>query len=222
MLALHLTLVLSWPSEGPRQSDQGAQQRHFTLTFVPALRPRAPPLPPPVRVPQAATRVTRARAPTAPRPAPASNVKTVPGAAEMPQPSAATAASTPDTVDVNKMMDSAKRQAGSIDRELRGGKPAPLAPDSELPMARFRSALESAFIDRSTAIAMDMQTQSDGVIIYRYRRGGKVWCRQSGGGGPSAIAYSDGAKLAGAGSRGGAGTAGSVACPSGGSGWSRL
>ncbi len=153
---------------------------------------------------------------------PTSEAETPPVETEAPQRSTAPVASAPDAIDARQMMDMAKRQAGSIDRELRKGKSAPLTPDADLPIARFRAQLESAFIDRSRTMVTESQTQPDGVIVYRFRRGGKVWCRQSGGGGPSMIEYSDGAKMAGAGSRGGSGTAGTIACPSGEDGWSRL
>ena len=225
VLALHLLLVLLWPSNGRRQIDQGAEQRHFNLSWVPALRPQKPAQQAPSRAPEAPVSVLRAhtaRVPKAVQVAPTIDAETIPGQAEMPQRSTATAPSAPDAVDVNQMIDTAKRQVGLIDRELRGGKLAPLTPDPDLPIVRFRRALESAFIDRSRTMVMDVQTQPDGVIVYRFRRGGKVWCRQSGDGGPSMIEHSDGAKLAGAGSRGGAGKAGTVPCPSGESGWSPL
>jgi hypothetical protein len=137
--------------------------------------------------------------------------------ADLPQQSGAL-----DAPGVHEMIATAKRQAGLADNALRGGKLAPLTPDPDLPINRFRHALEGAHIDRSRVMVMDAQTQADGVIVYRFRRGGKVWCRQSGGGRPSGIEYSEGAKLAGAGSRGGASSAGTVPCPSGDGGWSPL
>lgn len=213
ILALHLLLVLLWPSKAHMATDQGAAQRHITLTWLPALKPRAPPS-------QALARSVRplaAPAPRAPKLAPSSAAEPHTVQEEMQQRS-----SVPDALEVSQMIESAKRQAGLIDRALRGGKAAPLAPDADLPIARLRSALESAYIDRSRTAIMDFYTYPDGVIVYRTRRGGKTWCRQSGGGGPSSLEYSEGAKLAGAGSMGGAGKAGTVTCPSGESGWSRL
>ena len=217
MLVLHLVLVLLWASAGRKQLDQGAAQRHFTLTWLPALKPQQAP---PARAQPAPARVARPRAAPAPHAVPLDPtppVETVSAQAEMPRQSSA-----PEAPDVQQMIATAKRQAGLVDNALRGGKPSPLTPDPDLPINRFRRALESAHIDRSRVTVMDMQTQADGVIVYRFRRGGKVWCRQSGGGGPSGIDYSEGAKLAGAGSRGGAGAAGGVACPSGEGGWSPL
>jgi hypothetical protein len=60
------------------------------------------------------------------------------------------------------------------------------------------------------------------VIVYRFRYGGKVWCRQSGGSAPGMMERSEGAKLAGAGSAGGGSAAGTIRCPSDETGWTRL
>jgi hypothetical protein len=212
ILVLHLMLVLLWAANARMPVDQGAQPRHFTLTWLPALRPRTPPLPAPAPV----ARRRAAPAASAPRPAPSTVAQPFSAQPEVPQ------ASTPDPIDVSQMIASARRQAGSIDRELRDGKPAQLTPAPDLPFNRFRSALEGAYINRSRVMVTDSITQPDGVIVYRFRRGGKVWCRQSGGGGPSTIERSEGARLGGAGSAGGGNTAGSIACPSGATGWSTL
>lgn len=138
-----------------------------------------------------------------------------------PQRDAAPAPTQPGAPDVPQLMESAKRQVGAIDHELRGGKLAQLAPDRNLPMVRLRGALETAYIDRSLRTVTESMMQADGTVVYRFRRGEKIWCRQSGGIG-SSIERSEGAKLAGAGSAGSAGTAGNITCPSGDQGWSRL
>jgi hypothetical protein len=218
ILVLHLMLVLLWATRARMHIDQGAEQRHFTLAWLPALTPRAAPPSAPARRLQAQARVARARAVSASR---APQLVTLTAQAEMPQPSSVTPASAPDAPNVNQIIESAKRQAGLIDRELRAGKPAPLKPNPDLPINRFRSALESAYIDRSSTTLMDSYTQADGVIVYRFRQGGKVWCRQSGGGAPGMMERSEGAKLAGAGSAGGGSAAGTVQCPSGEIAWSR-
>jgi hypothetical protein len=210
ILALHLMLVLLWAANVRMPADQGAKPRHITLTWLPALRPRTPPLP----VPAAVARPRAAPAASAPRPVPSTVAQPFSAQPETPP------ASTPDPIDVSQMIAGARRQAGSIDRELRDGKPAQLAPAPDVPFNRFRSALEGAYIDRSRVTVTDAITQPDGVIVYRFRRGGKVWCRQSGGGGPSTIERSEGARLGGAGSAGGGNTAGNIACPSGAGGWS--
>ncbi len=226
VLVLHLILVLLWASSGHPEAEQGAEQRHFTLTWIPLLVPQKSAPPAPLRRAQepvaTAVRPRAATRPGATQVASTAEAETPPVVTEVPQGSTAPEASAPSAVDANQMMDIAKRQAGLIDREMRGGKPAPLAPDTDLPIARFRAHLDSAFIDRSRTMVTESQTQADGVIVYRFRRGGKVWCRQSGGSGPGMMDYSAGAKLAGAGSRGGSGAAGTIACPSGESGWSRL
>lgn len=225
ILVLHLMLVLLLATNTRMHIDQGAEQRHVPLAWLPALKPRAPPLPAPARAREAAARVVKplaAPASKASQLAPSSAAELFSGQAEMPQQSTAPAASAPDALDVNQMIDTAKRRAGLIDRELRGGKLTPMTSDPDLPITRFRRALESAYIDRSRTLVTDSYTQPDGVVVYRFRLGGKVWCRQSGGGGPGMIERSEGAKLAGAGSAGGASAAGIVKCPSGESGWSRL
>lgn len=217
ILVLHLMLVLLWVTRARMPIDQGAEQRHFTLAWLPALTPRAAPPPAPARALEAPARVARARAVSA-----SSAPQLVPStAAEPTQPSTVPPASAPEAPDVKQIIETAKRQAGLIDRELRAGKPAPLKPDPDLPINRFRSALESAYIDRSSTTLMDSYTQPDGVIVYRFRHGGKVWCRQSGGGAPGMMERSEGAKLAGAGSAGGGSAAGTVQCPSGEIAWSR-
>ena len=227
VLVLHLLLVMLWASTGQKAVEQGAEQRHFTLTWIPVLRPRETlqPSPPLTRAEKVAAPAVKLRASANLRPslvAPTIDAESIPVGAEMPQRSTGSDATAPDALDAKKMIDIAKRQAGLIDNELRVGKPAPLAPDPDLPVARFRTQLDRAFIDGSTSMVTESQTQPDGVVVYRFRRGGRVWCRQSGGSGPSSMEYSDGAKLAGAGSRGGSGAAGTIACPSEAHGWSRL
>ncbi len=219
ILVLHLGLALLWMIQPRIPADQGAGQRHMTVTWLPALRPQAPP--PPVPAP-ARVRPPAARAASAPRITPSSAAQAVSVQPEIPQPGTAPPASAPDALEVNQMIDSAKRQAGLIDRELRDGKPARLTPAPDLPFNRFRTALEGAYNDRSRVMMTDAITQPDGVIVYRFRRGGKVWCRQSGGGGPSTIERSEGARLGGAGSAGGGNTAGTISCPSGATGWAPL
>lgn len=218
MLLLHLVLLLLWTGSRPARIDHGAAQRHFTLTW---LTPRKPPetaLPPAVRVP-------RVRAAPAARPPQLATAAAAPPIAvqpEVPPESTALPANEPGAVDVNKMLETARRQAGGIDRDLRGGKVAPLTPDANLPIIRFKRALEGAYIDRSRTLVTESLTQSDGVIVYRFRYAGKVWCRQSGGSAPGMMERSEGAKLAGAGSAGGGSAAGTIRCPSDETGWTRL
>jgi hypothetical protein len=221
IVLLHLLLVLLWQTTTRVQVDPRAEQRHFTLIPLPRLRPRAQALPAPARTPQAPARVAKPRAAPAPRTlegAPTSVAQALPDTEQLPQASTAAAPAAPD---VGHMIETAKRQAGMVDRALRGGKLAPLTPDPELPITRFRHALEGAYNDRSRTLVTDSYTQPDGVVVYRHRLGGKVWCRQSGGSAPGMLERSDGAKLAGAGSAGGAGAAGTIKCPLDETGWTR-
>lgn len=96
----------------------------------------------------------------------------------------------------------AKREAGRIDRELRGGKSGvPLEADT--PWARFQRGLEDAHIDRSLSATEDSYTAPDGVVIYRRRVGSRVTCYRTG---------SVGLGVAGA---VGINDAGSITCPKG-------
>ena len=216
VVALHLALILMWISAAHESVDRDDPQRYFTLTW---LRPVPPPAPPPAP-PPSPPRQKSVTTVTQPVAAPATFA---------PQPAAAEAFALeqappddpPPALDVHQLKEAAKRQAGEIDHALRGGKLDALAPDRDLPIVRLRGALESAYVDRSRTMVTESMTQADGVVVYRFRRGEKVWCRQSGGIGVG-IERSDGAKLAGAGSGGGAGTAGIISCPSGETGWSRL
>ena len=223
ILVLHLVLLMLWSSGARMHAGQQAGQRRVLLAWLPPLTPQAKPAPAPAPPQKVAPRPVMTRATAAskpPRPVPVHVPEAISAEADTPQQSSAPPVEHREPTDVRHMIDNAKRQAGMIDRELRAGKPSPLAPDPNLPIARFQSALENAYIDRSRTTVTDSYTQADGVIVYRFRQGGKVWCRQSGGAGPSLLERSEGAKLAGAGSRGGAGAAGNVTCPSGAS-WSR-
>ena len=219
VLALHLALALLWANTANRSTEQGASQRYFTLMWLRAPAPRDPPPAPPARRTPATRVAAPVPAPAAPQTAPSPVAQ--PFDNDLAQDSALPVPDAAETRGVTRLMDMAKRQAGAIDHALRDGELAPLAPDRDLPITRLRGALESAYIDRSRTTVSESMTQADGVVVYRFRRGNKVWCRQSGGVG-SSIERSDGAKLAGAGSAGGAGTAGTVTCPSGEAGWARL
>jgi hypothetical protein len=73
----------------------------------------------------------------------------------------------------------AARQAGRIDRELRGGKSGvPLEADT--PWARFQRGLEAAHVETSMSAHLDSYTSPDGVVIYRERVGNRVICRRTG------------------------------------------
>jgi len=224
MLLLHLMLVLLWPTTARLQGDRDVTRRYVPLRWIPAPPPRTPPLQAPARPTSAAARDVRtpaAPAPGAPALAPSSAEGPSSVQEEPPQRNTAPAASAPAAVDAQPLTELARRQAGAIDRELRQGKLVPLTPDPDLPIHRFRRALESAHIDSSRTVVTDTLIQPDGVIVYRFRLGGRVWCRQSGGGAPGMLERTEGAKLAGAGSAGGGSAAGTIQCPSGEAGWAR-
>lgn len=213
VLMLHLALALLWANKANLPLAQGAGQRYLTLTWLRAPRPRdPPPLPAPPRPAKRVPLTVAAPVPVASSDAPSPAAEPI-DRTEVPQ-------GDPAPLAPGQLMEAAKQQAGRVDRDLRAGKLAPLAPDRELPIARLRGALEDAYIDRSRITVTESMMQADGVVVYRFRRGDKIWCRQSGGIG-SSIERSDGARLAGAGSAGGAGTAGTIPCPSGEAGWSR-
>lgn len=224
VVALHLALALWWVTDANVTVDQGARQRHFMLTWLRAPTPPVPPPPPPTPRPERQILRDQVAVPIAAADAAVASTA-LPAAGQVDQqdwpPDRASPQQVPFDERNNRLIDVAKRQVGAIDRDLRGGKLSPLAPDRDLPIAGLRVALESAYIDRSRTTVTESMRQADGVVVYRFRRGEKVWCRQSGGIG-SSIERSDGARLAGAGSAGGAGTAGTIPCPAGEAGWSRL
>jgi len=104
-----------------------------------------------------------------------------------------------------------KRTAGAVDHELRKGKLAPLAPvDSK--WQRFAEAVSNARVDTSRTLVSESYTAPDGVVVYRFRLGGRTWCRTGGGIRPSPF----GAQVGGATSfdtAGGGGFAGTIECP---------
>lgn len=231
VVLLHLIMLALWMRDKPVAPDRDAVQRVLSVIWLPEVKSPVAVAPRRARARAAAVRSVRpvtVSAAAAPLPAfapplPASAPpRTSPSIDILLQPDEGAAAGAPMAPDTRQLIDMAKRQAGAIDQALRGGKPAPLADTRALPIVRLRSALESAYIDRSRTLVTESYTQADGVVVYRFRQAGKVWCRQSGGAGTSLLEHSEGAKLAGAGSAGGGRTAGHVACPSNDSGWSRL
>lgn len=109
----------------------------------------------------------------------------------------------------------ARRLAGATDHDLRKGKLAPLEP-SDTRWERFAEHLEAARKDSSRTLMSETYTTPDGVTIYRFRRGNKVYCRTSGSARPvpSTLDYvrdQGGAVQFDRG--GGEGSAGLVACP---------
>jgi hypothetical protein len=107
----------------------------------------------------------------------------------------------------------AKGAAGSADNALRKGKLAPLDP-SDSKWHRFAQAVAGARVDTSRTLISESYTSPDGVTIYRFRQGGRTYCRTTGGIRPSPF----GAQVGGAtlfDTAGGGGAAGTIACPPG-------
>lgn len=133
-------------------------------------------------------------------------------------PFAITAPSAPAASARDAMVERARRDAGRIAREMRqGGTGVPEAADT--PMGRFRTALAGAHKDSSRGLSSDSYTTPDGQVIYRFRLGGKLWCRTGGSVRPqTGGAVGGGATLFDSG--GGEGAAGLIRCPSHGD-WKR-
>jgi hypothetical protein len=209
-LGLHLLIALAWlarPAPPPR--DAGGEVMSV-LVRVPA--PAAAKLPKPVPLPPTKVRHRDepVHVPTAPAlPTPSSPIDSVVPA--IPAPSSAPTAS--------ELLARARQQAGAIDRELRDGRPAaPLSASGA--QGRLERGIGGAYIDRSRTVRTDSYTSPDGVVTYRMRVGDKVLCRKSGSVAPG-LEYSEGARLAGAGSAGSATTAGFVPCPTADVDWKR-
>jgi hypothetical protein len=104
-----------------------------------------------------------------------------------------------------------KRTAGAVDHELRKGKLAPLDPGDNK-WQRFAEAVSNARVDTSRTLVSESYTAPDGVIVYRFRLGGRTWCRTGGGIRPSPFgAQAGGAALFD--KAGGGGFAGTIECP---------
>jgi hypothetical protein len=218
--ALHLLLVLCWLGR-PVPRLPGDVAPAVVSMLIPL------PLPKPVRpVPDSPARPSapaRAAPVTVARPAPAS---TPPAPAEASSsPEAVTPADpvppAPHTEAGEDLLRGARKQAGIIDRELRGGKSG-VPRQADTPWGRFRAGLEAAHIDRSRSTVTESITGPDGVTIYRIRQGDKVFCRATGSVAAPMPGRTEGAVLAGAGrfdNLGKSGTGGSIDCPSGERDW---
>jgi len=101
--------------------------------------------------------------------------------------------------------------AGAVDHELRKGKLAPLDPGDNK-WQRFAQAVGDARVDTSRTLTSESYTAPDGVVVYRFRQGGRTWCRTGGDIRPSPFgAQAGGAALFD--TAGGGGFAGTVRCP---------
>lgn len=129
--------------------------------------------------------------------------------------SAATAAAIQDGIAAHddSTAGRAKGAAGATDNALRKGKLAPLDP-SDSKWHRFAQAVAGARVDTSRTLISESYTSPDGVTIYRFRQGGRTYCRTGGDVKPSPF----GAQVGGAtlfDKVGGGGFAGTIVCPAG-------
>jgi hypothetical protein len=109
------------------------------------------------------------------------------------------------------MVGKARRDAIAVDRELRKGKSG-VPEEANTPWARFQRAAEGAYKDRSLTVTSESYTTPDGQVIYRFRRGGKYFCRSSGGVPPKIGGAVGGGEVL-FDAQGGEGRAGQVRCP---------
>lgn len=151
----------------------------------------------------------RAPEPVAPLPAAPSTVA---------DPFAITAPSIAAGSAIEAMVGRAKRDAIAIDRDMRKGKSGvPAVADT--PMGRFERALEGAYQDKRRTLTSESYTAPDGEVIYRFRQGGKVWCRIGGNIRPQ-VGGAAGGGATQFDTAGGGGFAGLIRCPSHGD-WKR-
>jgi len=176
VLGVHLLLAWSWRIAHPPAPDPHGE-RVVDLIAVPPPPPAMPRLRPPPPRPAAAPSLERPVAP-APRAAEPDTAATPADApARVADPFAIEAPGAPAPLET--MVGKARRDAGSIDRELRKGKSG--VPESaDTPWARLQGAMEGAHRDRGLTVTSETYTAPDGQVIYRFRRGGKVFCRGSG------------------------------------------
>lgn len=214
-LAIHVLLAWWWLSSTARRPvDDVAPQFVSVLLNLPqpVRPPRAEP-PAPV-TPQPSRERAGSPAPAAAREVPASAIPpAAAAAAPVDDPLAA-----PHSPETDQFVSNARKQAGAIDRELRAGKSG-VPREANTPWSRFQHSVAGAYIDKSKRTVMQTYTAPDGVITYRYRQGGKVWCRKSGSVEPDMIGRSDAARNMGHFSRGNGTRAGGVDCPPGDLGW---
>ena len=106
----------------------------------------------------------------------------------------------------------ARRDAVAIGREMRKGKSG-VPEHADTAWGRFVGGHEDARKDTSLSITTESYTSPDGQTIYRFRRGGRYFCRTSGFVRPR-IGGAEGGGVELFDSRGHEGGAGQVRCPS--------
>lgn len=218
-LGVHLLLAWSWRiahPPAPREPELH-RERVIDLVTVPPLpempRMRSEPPASPAIPRERRARSRAAETGTSPEPEPIT-----PPPETVADPFAISAPSAPSETALDAMVGRAKRDAVIIDREMRKGKSG--VPEvADTPMGRFRQALEAAHKDSSRGLVSDTYTAPDGQVIYRFRQGGKVWCRTGGSVRPQ-IGGANGGGATQFDSAGGGGAAGLIRCPSHGD-WKR-
>lgn len=223
-LGIHLLLAWGWriahrPSP-PLPELPGERVLDLIPVPPPALAlPRIRREPPPPRSTARNTpsaRTGSANTDTAPEAEPITPAPQAP--ASVADPFAITVPSAAPESALDAMVGRAKRDAVIIDREMRKGKSG--VPEvADTPMGRFRRALEAAHKDTRRGVTSETYTAPDGQVIYRFRQGGKVWCRTGGSGRPQ-IGGANGGGATQFDSGGGGGAAGLIRCPSHGD-WKR-
>lgn len=213
-LGVHLLLAWSWRIAHPPARDLRGERVFYLVPVLPPApaSPQARPNPvPPRSTTPAAPRSRSVSIPADSEAEPITAPTEAPAAVA--DPFAVTAPAEPAESALDAMVGRAKRDARAIDRELRKGKSG--VPEvADTPWGRFKQGLEAAYIDRSRVTVSESYTSPDGEIIYRFRQGGKVWCRISGGVGPR-IGGAEGGGATNFDVAGGNGRAGIIACPSG-------
>jgi hypothetical protein len=213
-LGVHLLLAWSWRIAHPPAPDARAEQLIDLIPLpppspqLPRIRPE-PPLSRPAMPKERRARSEAADTGTSPEPEPVTPPQEKPATAT--DPFAITAPSVPAESALDAMVGRAKRDAVVIDREMRKGKSG--VPEvADTPMGRFRQALEAAHKDSSRGLTSETYTAPDGQVIYRFRQGGKVWCRSGGSVRPQ-IGGAVGGGATQFDTAGGGGAAGLIRCP---------
>lgn len=224
-LGAHVLLAWWWLQARPPLPQVLPGLREFMVVpvFTTPLPPAAP-APPASAAAASRTPPPRAAGPK-PRSAPAAAapeaVFTEPVAAPSSPPAAPSAATGTDpfaapspaaTPSGESAAARARREAGAIDRGLRDGKTASLQP-GDTPWRRFTGALDNAHNDTSRTLSSESYTTPDGVTIYRFRRGNRVYCRTGGHVRPGIGNLAEGGGIVNFDRLGGAGAAGLIECP---------
>lgn len=208
-LGVHVLLLWAWRVATAPQAPT-ADPLERTLMLVPAPMPRI--LPDLVRPARPKPPATRTQAAPATAPEAATPIAAQPDAEPISEPDVDPLAQPSEQATVQEgIKERARQAAGPAAHALRKGKLAKLEP-GDTPLSRFRTALEGAHKDSRRTLASESYTTPDGVTIYRFRIGGKVYCRTGGHVKPG-IGGAEGGGATLFDSGGGGGAAGIISCP---------